>query len=61
MLQALLRIQVYFVYYYVAGRLDLFDDGIEKVEPIFKAQSVYKADIAFKLVKSLGLPGPDCV
>ena len=43
--------QVYFVYYYVAGRLDLFDDGIEKVEPIFKAQSVYKADIAFKLVK----------
>ncbi len=43
--------QVYFVAYYGYSRLDLFDDGIEKVEPIFKAQSVYKADIAFKLVK----------
>ena len=46
-----LRYQIYFVYYYVAGRLDLFDDGVEKVKPVFKAQSVYQADIAFKHVK----------
>ena len=44
-----LRYQIYFVYYYVAGRLDLFDDGVEKVKPVFKAQSVYQADIAFSM------------